>query len=186
MWEVSVGRPRIPRSVVAPALMAVARGATHAEAAALAGISVNTLRRRLAEEAVVVLRDRKPRPDALTLERPRGDPCRDRPRRDRRRDRPAVGRHRGTIGREIRADGGRRRYRAYRGSGAGRRRGAAAEAVVDRDAAVAVGRGAGVAAHEEVVARADRPAAAPGASRRATVVGVARSDLSGDLRAGQG
>ena len=53
------GRPRIPRSVVAPALMAVARGVTHAEAAAAAGISMGTLRRRLVEESVVVLRDRK-------------------------------------------------------------------------------------------------------------------------------
>ena len=63
-----MGAARIPRSVVAPALTALARGATFADAAAGAGISMNTLRRRVAEESVVVLRDRKPRPDVLTLD----------------------------------------------------------------------------------------------------------------------
>ena len=63
-----MGRPRIPRSVVWPGLMAVARGATHRQAAAVAGVSMNTLRRRVAEEAVVVIRQRQQRLDALTLD----------------------------------------------------------------------------------------------------------------------
>jgi transposase, IS30 family len=108
-----MGAARIPRSVVAPALTAVARGATLADAAAGAGISMNTLRRRVAEESVVVLRDRKPRPDALTLEE--REEIRvgiDRKESDTEIGR-RLGRHRGTIGHEIKAGGGRQRYRAY-------------------------------------------------------------------------
>jgi IS30 family transposase len=112
-----MGAVRIPRSVVWPGLMAVAGGATFREAAAVAGVSVSTLRRRVVDEAVVVVRQRQQRPDALTLEE---------------RVEIAVGiglgesdgviagrlgRHRSTVWREIGANGGRSRYRVLRAEG---------------------------------------------------------------------
>lgn len=109
-----MGRSRLAWSVVRPALVAVSRGATYAEAAALAGVSERTVCRRVAEEDVVVLRDRRPRSGALTLERreeirlgiDRGESDAVIARR--------IGCHRGTVGREIRANGGRKAYRAFR------------------------------------------------------------------------
>lgn len=119
-----IGRPRIPLSVVAVALAGLARGLSEREAAALAGISRNTLQRRVAEQAGRVptserclpsrVRDRNPRVGALTLadreEIRVGVVCGESDAQIARR----LGRHRGTIGREIKAAGGREHYRAFR------------------------------------------------------------------------
>jgi IS30 family transposase len=109
-----MGAPRLPRSVTWPGLVAYARGATWPQAAVVAGVSDKTLQRRAAEEAVVVLREGKQRPGALTLEQreeirvgiDRGETNAEIARR--------VGCHRSTIGREIAATGGRGAYRAFR------------------------------------------------------------------------
>jgi IS30 family transposase len=109
-----MGRPRIPRSVVWPGLMAVARGATYEQAAASAGVSLNTLRRRVAEEAVVVVCQRQQRPDALTLDERVEIAVGIGADRSDGQIAERLGRHRSTVWREIRLNGGRDGYRPFR------------------------------------------------------------------------
>jgi IS30 family transposase len=99
--------------VVSPGLKVYAGGATWAQAALIAGVSDETLRRRWIEESCVMLRERKTRESSLQLD-----------------DRETIwlginlgesdaviarriGCHRGTVGREIKRNGGREEYRAW-------------------------------------------------------------------------
>jgi IS30 family transposase len=94
--------------------MEVGRGATWKEASAAAGISEETLRLLILEHGVMPLSERTRRADALTVtEREeimlgidRNESNAEVARR--------LGRHRGTIGREISRCGGREGYRAFR------------------------------------------------------------------------
>jgi transposase, IS30 family len=107
------GSPRVADAVIGPALAAVAGGVRVDDAAAAAGIGVSTLRRRIREHGVVMLRPRHARVGALSLQDREeirvgvetGEPDAVIGRR--------IGRHRGTIGREIAANGGRQCYRAF-------------------------------------------------------------------------
>jgi IS30 family transposase len=109
-----VPNPKVPYERLRIGLAAVAAGATQAEAAKAAGVGLSTLWVAIKEHGVCVLRDRTPRPGALTVE--------DREEiligiRDSETDAEIarrIGKHRSTVGREIDRGGGRDRYRAHR------------------------------------------------------------------------
>ena len=109
-----MGRPRTAWAVARVALFEVAKGATFEEAGRVAGVSYATVSNLVREHGPIMCRERKQRPDALTVE--------ERERiwlgiREGLSDAEIgrrLGRHRGTIGREITAGGGRGSYRAFR------------------------------------------------------------------------
>jgi IS30 family transposase len=109
-----IGRPPVPWSTVRVALRAVALGATHRDAARVAGIATSTLTLCLAEHGVGVLRERTPRADALTID-DREEIFLGIERAESDLDIGArIGRHRATVWREIKENGGRKRYRPHR------------------------------------------------------------------------
>lgn len=107
-------RPKVPWRVARVALLAVGHGATIVQAAELAGVSPRLVDRLVSEHGRMTLRDRTPRRDALRLEEREEI----RVGIDRRETDQAIGdrlgRDRSTIWREVRSNGGRSAYRAFR------------------------------------------------------------------------
>ncbi len=105
---------KTPWRVARTALLELARGASIDQAARTAGVSRRTVDRFIDEYGRMTLRETKLRPDALSLEEreeirlgiDRGETNTEIAQR--------VGRHRSTIWREIEANGGRCRYRAFK------------------------------------------------------------------------
>jgi IS30 family transposase len=105
---------KTPWWVAREALLAVGGGLTVSQAAERVGVSPRTVDNLIREHGRMTLRDRKPRPGVLTV------PEREEIRVGIERDESdtvigeRIGRHRSTVWREIKANGGRARYRAFR------------------------------------------------------------------------
>lgn len=109
-----MGRPRTPWVTVRVALGAVAAGCTQEEAGSVAGLSRGTVCRLVGEYGAVTLGERKPRDGALTIEDREGIMLGIAAGETDSGIARGIGVHRGTVGREIRANGGRGNYSAYR------------------------------------------------------------------------
>ncbi len=109
-----VGRPLIPLSVLWPGLVAVSRGASFEDAGELCGVSHMTLRRRWVDQGGAMLRAHEPRSGSLQMQDRidiqlglgRGESFAEIGRQ--------LGFSRGTISREVKANGGRDSYQALR------------------------------------------------------------------------
>ncbi|MFV1972010.1 MAG: IS30 family transposase [Acidimicrobiia bacterium] len=109
-----MSRPPIRYRVARVALLELARGARVVDAAAVAGISPRSVDSLINEHGRMTLRETKLRADALTLEE--REEIRVGIDRDETNTQIAerLGRHRGTVWREIKTNGGRDTYRAFR------------------------------------------------------------------------
>ncbi len=107
-----MGRPKTAWAKVRLVLDAKARGATHREAGRLAGVSPNTVTAIVSEYGVMPVRQRCIREGSLTPEDREEIMIGIRNRLTNAEIARMVGAHRGTIGREIKRNGGRERYRA--------------------------------------------------------------------------
>ena len=106
--------PRIPIRVARWALLALADGATIDEAAAAAGIGARTVDRLIDDDRPMRRRETKQRSGALTLQEREEIRVGIEHEESDREIGERIGRHHGTVWREIRRNGGRGAYRAVR------------------------------------------------------------------------
>jgi len=109
-----MARPKTRWRIARLALLALSRGATVTQAGEVAGVSTSTVSSLVREYGRMTLRDRTARQNALTLaEREEIRVGIDRGESDA-QIAVRLGRHRSTVWREVKANGGRGGYRAFR------------------------------------------------------------------------